>query len=202
MNENAPAKHGSPPESCDAGDMLPLNPLSHRGTLPESLQTTRFIRFATLALGSVFFLSAYLKAIRPADAITALGALYGEGNSATAPTMYGLIAVEIVVGAALLANLAPRLMLRLTFILLFVFTGWIAWLLMIGWTEGCGCGSWTPQLDPATALWISIGRNVLLMTLAGTAFRAARVHGAAQETRSHSHGNPLFERATAHHFES
>ena len=130
----------------------------------------------TLLLGGVFLVSAYLKAVKPAETITSLGMLFGDQDVPARVALYGLVFGEMILAAALLANVAPRRTLFVTIGVLAVFTVWIARLLAIGWTGGCGCGSWTPTLDPTLALWISLGRNLLLLALAGAAFSAARRH--------------------------
>lgn len=132
-------------------------------------------RACTLALGLVFLLSAFLKAVRPNDTFAALGALFDPNSTAPSLIIHALVAVEMSLAGALLAHARPAATLKTASALLTIFTIWIACLILIGWREGCGCGSWTPNLDPIAALWISLARNIALLLLAWIGLRSCRL---------------------------
>jgi len=150
--------------------------LPHPGSppAPGPRQRLLFVRVVTLLLGVVFLASAYLKAIKPAETITSLGMFFGDQSAYTGFALYALIFGEMILAGALLANIAPRRTLRVSIAALLVFTVWIGYLLSIGWTKGCGCGSWTPNLDPTLALWLSLGRNIFLLAFAFAALKTTR----------------------------
>ena len=133
------------------------------------------VRASTITLGIVFFLSAFLKAIRPSDTIAALSAVFDTESTAPGLIIHALVAFEMSLAGVLLAHAWPIGALKTAAALLTVFTIWIAWLILIDWRKGCGCGSWTPFLDPIAALWISMARNIALLLLAWVGIRAS--HG-------------------------
>jgi uncharacterized membrane protein YphA (DoxX/SURF4 family) len=102
-------------------------------------------RLAGRALGAVFLAAGLLKALDPqtfAQEIAGYGIV-------TNPVLTGLLAYAIVIvecglGAALLANLRPRIMLALAALLLLAFLGVVGYAWATGSTESCGCfGPWT-----------------------------------------------------------
>ncbi len=144
-------------------------------TLIERLcPTGPLVRASTLIIGVIFLISAFLKSIRPGDTTAALGAIADPNSFTPRLFIYTLVAVEMALAGVLIAHVRPRRALIAASSLLTIFTFWIVWLLIIGWREGCGCGSWTPTLDPTVALWLALARNVVLLFLAWLGIRASR----------------------------
>lgn len=142
-------------------------------TLNERLSRTGLLaRASTLVLGMIFLISAFLKSIRPGDTTAALGAIFDPNSITPRLFIYALVAIEMTLASVLIAHVWPRRALTAASALLTIFTFWIVWLILIGWREGCGCGSWTPTLDPTLALWLALGRNVFLLFLACLGIRA------------------------------
>lgn len=107
-------------------------------------------RLAGRLLGLVFLAAGLLKALDPA---TFAQEIAGYGI-VTNPVLTGLIAYALVIlecglGAALLVNLRPRIMLAVAGGLLLFFLGVIGYAWATGATESCGCfGPWkrTPAM--------------------------------------------------------
>ncbi len=108
-------------------------------------------RLAGRLLGAILLAAGLLKATAPqvfAQEILDYGII-------TSPVLTGMLAYALVIlecglGAALLANLRPRISLAITTGLLLVFLGAITWAWTTGATENCGCfGPW--KRTPAQA---------------------------------------------------
>jgi hypothetical protein len=108
-------------------------------------------RLAGRLLGLVFLAAGLLKALDPT---TFAQEIAGYGI-VTNPVLTGLIAYALVIlecglGAALLVNLRPRIMLAVAGGLLLFFAGVIGYAWVTGSTESCGCfGPW--KRSPAAA---------------------------------------------------
>jgi uncharacterized membrane protein YphA (DoxX/SURF4 family) len=94
---------------------------------------------ARCLLGLVFLAAGVLKGLDPAEfahQVAGYGVVGGRLAAVAAPL---LIALEITLGAALLAGLLPRAMAYLGAALLLGFIGLEAYGLSVGRTESCGC---------------------------------------------------------------
>lgn len=122
-------------------------------------------RIAGRGLGLLFLAAGILKALVPLEFAKEIGG-YGIVTDpvATGVLAFGLIVVECGLGAALLANLRPRLMLVLTLALLTVFLVAIGTAWSTGAATECGCfGPWKRSMPAAFA------QDLLLIAVAGWA---------------------------------
>lgn len=128
--------------------------------------------FGVWFLGSLFLVSAILKSLDPA-AFAAQISFYGLIRTPWVVRLIalGLIAIEALVGAALLAGFAVRrFALPAAIGLLAAFTALLGWAWAFRNIQNCGCfGRYLP-LTPAEA----IGKNVILLGLAGVAWANRR----------------------------
>ena len=93
---------------------------------------------ASVAVGLALMTAALLKAADPRDTLAVLTFVFGE--SPARPLLYALIAVEVGLGAALIAMLRPRVTLTFAAALFTVFLGWIGYLELVSAPITCGCG--------------------------------------------------------------
>jgi hypothetical protein len=105
---------------------------------------------AESVIGIVLLLAGFSKALGIAEAVQQASA-YKIITNATLITalVWLLIAAEFALGAALLVRFQRRLVVPLTYAMIFVFLGALAWAWYSGATTDCGCfGAWvkhTPQ---------------------------------------------------------
>lgn len=93
---------------------------------------------ASVGVGLTLMVAALLKAADPRDTLAILE--FAFGSAAARPLLYALLAVEIVLGSALIAVLRPRVTLALASGLFPVFLGWIGYLELVNAPLTCGCG--------------------------------------------------------------
>lgn len=137
----------------------------------------RFERSVSIGVGLIFILSAYLKAVSPAETLQALRHLAHATGHAAAPesAMRALIIVEMVLGGFLLAGVAPRATLLAAAMTLGVFAAWITWLIWSGAAVGCGCGLRIPFLTGEAARFAALAKAALMsMACAAAALRLQR----------------------------
>lgn len=127
-------------------------------------------RIAGRVLGAILLVAGVMKALAP----QVFAEQIADYDLVTNPVLVGVAAYAIVIaecglGAALLANLRPRITLALTSLLLLLFLGAVGWALATGATENCGCfGPW--ERTPAEALV----EDLVLLGLAGWAWWGRR----------------------------
>ncbi len=68
----------------------------------------------------------------------------------------GFIALEFILGTALLFNVWPRLVLPATFTVMLVFLAATSWNFVGGLSEDCGCFGKLVRLNPAVELFVEL----------------------------------------------
>ncbi|MCI0596051.1 MAG: hypothetical protein L0Z48_05870, partial [candidate division Zixibacteria bacterium] len=92
----------------------------------------------------------------------------------------GFIALEIILGTALLFNVWPRLVLPATFAVMLVFLAVTAWNLAGGLSEDCGCFGKLVRLNPAVEVLVEL----VLLFIAFVAWRFTPPGGSAGRFRT------------------
>lgn len=141
------------------------------------------------ALGAVWLAAAIGKCLHPADTIGALDRVlsaFGAGADHAWPCFRLLVAIEFIIGAALLVGLFRRAALAGSAALLVAFTIWTLRSARGPASAPCGCAvRFTWSSGPAT-FSEELTRNALLLALTcvllGLEHRGSRARGSAQNT--------------------
>ncbi|HEY0009062.1 MAG TPA: MauE/DoxX family redox-associated membrane protein [Tepidisphaeraceae bacterium] len=126
---------------------------------------TRLLRtIATVLLALVFVAAGASKMLRTSDEVTMLTRFIDNPQA-----IKGLGCLEVGLGLWLLSLRTPRLTGALTAAALVLFTAAIGWELTYDRPLPCGCATLvTPDsADVRRDLWLAIGRNSVLLLLAG-----------------------------------
>lgn len=121
-----------------------------------------------LFLAATFLFSAYTKAIAPGFFEILL-----EQQGIVPNRLYGawatraIIALEVWLGIGLLLPFYTRLLLRISFWLLVIFSVHLGYLVFIGDTSNCGCFGEMIAMSPLE----SLGKNVVLLAINGVLLR-------------------------------
>ncbi|MCI0329638.1 MAG: DoxX family membrane protein [candidate division Zixibacteria bacterium] len=114
-------------------------------------------KFARIIIGLVFILAGVAKAMDLNFFYYVLKTFpLGLSDPALLWLARGFIALEIILGTALLFNIWPRLVLPATFIVMMVFLAVTAWNLMGGLSEDCGCFGKLVRLHPAVEVVVEM----------------------------------------------
>ncbi|MBN8598723.1 MAG: hypothetical protein J0L78_13715 [Planctomycetes bacterium] len=122
-----------------------------------------------LLLGSLLLVAAIAKAKEPAETVRAL--TYFVGDQRATAGVAALIAVEAIVGAALLTGIAPK---RTAIAAIVLFSAFATWAMFLWWSRAplsCGCGlKFIPFLErsdpPTVAIRAGIGVALAIVLFA------------------------------------